>query len=72
PVGSVFTQAGKDQYFCLPAGSALSVPAVQEAVNPPVCPNICALTATSCAERNLVLCSTTCSCLPVGAKCPTH
>ncbi len=72
PVGSVFTEAGASQFFCLPAGSALSVPAVQASVNPPECPGQCLLAATTCAERNLVFCSTTCSCLAVGAKCPTH
>jgi formylglycine-generating enzyme required for sulfatase activity len=72
PVGSVFTEAGPEQFFCLPAGSALSAPVVQANVNPPDCPGACNLLATTCAERNLVFCETTCSCLPVGSKCPTH
>ena len=72
PVGSVFTEAGKDQYFCLPALSAVTAPVQQVSVSPPVCPGICTLSATTCTERNQVLCSTTCSCLSVGVKCPTH
>ncbi len=72
PVGSVFTEVGADQYFCLPALSAVVPPAQQARVNPPVCPGQCLLTAATCTSRNLVLCSTTCSCLSVGVKCPTH
>jgi len=72
PVGSVFTEAGKDQFFCLPAGHALSAPLVQANVNPPDCPGACNLLPTTCAERNLNFCETTCACIPVGSKCPTH
>jgi hypothetical protein len=72
PVGNVFTEAGADQYFCLPAGSALIVPAEQKAINPPVCPNACNLSVELCSQRNLVFCSTNCTCLSVGVKCPTH
>jgi hypothetical protein len=72
PVGSVFTEAGSDQYFCLPGVSALSVNTEQKSVNPPDCPNACNLSVATCTQRNLVFCSTTCSCLGVGVKCPTH
>jgi len=72
PVGSVFTEAGSNQYFCLPGTSALSVPAEVKAINPPVCPNACNLSQELCAQRNLVFCSTNCTCLSVGVKCPTH
>ncbi len=72
PVGSVFTEAGADQYFCLPGASALSVPAVQQAVSPPVCPNACDLSDVLCAQRNLKFCSSNCTCVSVGLKCPTH
>ena len=72
PVGSVFTEVGSDQYFCLPGSNALSAPVVQKPVNPPECPNACNLSVGLCAQRNLVFCSTTCACLAVGVKCPTH
>ncbi len=72
PVGSVFTELGSNQYFCLPALSAVTVPAQQAKVNPPVCPGACTLSPATCTERNLVFCSTTCACISVGVKCPTH
>ncbi len=72
PVGTVFTEASVDHYYCLPEGSAVIVPVQEESVNPPVCPGACALSADTCSQRNLVFCSTTCSCLTVGLKCPTH
>ena len=72
PVGTIFTEDTTNHYVCLPGGSALSVPTESANVNPPVCPGVCQLTAETCSERNLVFCSTTCSCLSVGVKCPTH
>jgi formylglycine-generating enzyme required for sulfatase activity len=72
PVGSVFTEAGTNQYFCLPAEGAAPVPVQQANVNPPVCANTCNLLPTSCTERNLVFCANTCACISVGVKCPTH
>jgi formylglycine-generating enzyme required for sulfatase activity len=72
PVGTVFTEAGADQYFCLPGGSALTVPVQQAGIAPPVCPGACNLTQELCSQRNLVFCSNTCTCLSVGVKCPTH
>jgi hypothetical protein len=72
PVGSVFTEAGAGQYYCLPAASAVVSPATQARVNPPVCPGACTLNPATCTDRNLVFCSTTCACIAVGVKCPTH
>ena len=72
PVGSMFTEAGGGQFFCLPGSSARTVPPVIAAINPPDCPGMCNLSVELCAQRNLVFCSTTCACLSVGVKCPTH
>jgi hypothetical protein len=72
PVGTVFTEDRPEHYVCLPGGNALEVPAETASVNPPVCPNVCELNEDVCNERNLVFCSTTCACLAVGAKCPSH
>jgi formylglycine-generating enzyme required for sulfatase activity len=72
PVGTVFTEDGSKHYVCLPGGQALNVPEQVKSVNPPVCPNVCTLNENTCNERGLVFCSTTCACLSVGAKCPTH
>ncbi len=72
PVGTVFTETGSDQYYCLPAASAVIVPVQQAAVNPPVCPGACNLTTELCAQRNLVFCANNCTCMSVGLKCPTH
>ena len=70
PVGTTFTEIGDARYACLPAEVARIPPAVSQAVNPPVCGNLCELTVELCSIRNLVFCPTTCSCLAVGRKCP--
>jgi formylglycine-generating enzyme required for sulfatase activity len=72
PVGTVFTETGLGQYACLPADSVRTVPPQSKSINPPDCPNNCDLTIELCGARNLVFCSTTCACLSVGVKCPTH
>jgi formylglycine-generating enzyme required for sulfatase activity len=72
PVGTVFTETSSDAYACLPAESVRTAPSQTVPINPPDCPSICDLTAELCSLRNLVYCSTTCSCLSVGVKCPTH
>ena len=72
PVGAVFAEAAEGHFVCLPGNSALSVPVQTKSVNPPVCPNTCTLNADVCGQRNLNFCSTNCTCLPVGEKCPTH
>lgn len=70
PVGSSLTQTQSDVFSCLPAEFVQSAPAASEAVNPPVCGNLCDLTVELCSIRNLVFCPTTCTCLAVGRKCP--
>lgn len=70
PTGTVFTETLKDAYACLPGGRALPAPSLIEPINPPVCGNLCELTAEICSVRNLVFCPTTCACLAVGRKCP--
>jgi formylglycine-generating enzyme required for sulfatase activity len=72
PVGTVFTEDSPDHFVCLPGVNALAVPAQTAAINPPDCPGVCQLNEDACNERGLVFCSTTCSCLSVGVKCPTH
>jgi formylglycine-generating enzyme required for sulfatase activity len=72
PVGLVFTETGAGQYSCLPGSSAVAMPLVQAAINPPDCPGLCNLSIELCAQRNLVFCANTCACLSVGVKCPTH
>jgi len=72
PPGAVFTKTGPGTYACFPAGSVGHVATQSTSVAPPVCPNLCSLTADICAARNLVFCSTTCSCISVGVNCPTH
>ena len=72
PVGSVFTETGADQYYCLPGASALIVPVQTKSINPPVCPGQCLLSPATCTQRNQNFCLTTCSCMSVGVKCPTH
>jgi formylglycine-generating enzyme required for sulfatase activity len=72
PPGAVFTRTGASAYACFPAGSVSHVEAQNKTVAPPVCLNICSLTADICSARNLVFCPNTCSCLSVGVKCPTH
>lgn len=72
PVGTVFTQTQPNHYVCLPAEAVRTVPPQTRSINPPDCPNLCELTADLCSARNLVFCSTTCACLSVGVKCPTH
>jgi hypothetical protein len=72
PVGLVFTETGAGQYSCLPGSSAVAMPLVQAAINPPDCPGLCNLSVELCAQRNLVFCANTCACLSVGVKCPTH
>jgi formylglycine-generating enzyme required for sulfatase activity len=72
PPGTDFTKTAPGAYACFPAGSAGHVPIQSKGVNPPVCPNVCELTVDQCSVRNLVFCSTTCACLSVGVKCPTH
>ena len=70
PVGSTFTEIGDARHACLPAELVEVAPSVTEAINPPVCGNLCELTVELCSIRNLVFCPTTCSCLAVGRKCP--
>ncbi len=70
PVGWSFTEIGEAEYSCLPADLVKTPPGVSEAINPPVCGNLCELTVELCSIRNLVFCPTTCSCLAVGRKCP--
>jgi formylglycine-generating enzyme required for sulfatase activity len=70
PVGATFTATATNTYACLPAEFVQAPPAVTQAVNPPVCGNLCELTVELCSIRNLVFCPTTCSCLAVGRKCP--
>ncbi len=72
PVGSVFTETGSGEYVCLPGSSAVSAPFQQASVSPPVCPGACLLNPATCTQRNQNFCGTTCSCLSVGVKCPTH
>jgi formylglycine-generating enzyme required for sulfatase activity len=72
PVGTVFTKIAPDRYACIPAGSIRDVPSQTQSIDPPVCPNLCALSDAACAIRNLVFCPTTCTCLAVGRKCPTQ
>ncbi len=72
PVGTILTQQSKSHYVCLPAANALSVPEQVAGINPPVCANACNLSVESCGVRNLVFCSTNCTCISVGLKCPTH
>ncbi|MFN2118960.1 MAG: formylglycine-generating enzyme family protein [Anaerolineales bacterium] len=72
PPGTVFTKTSPGIYTCFPDGSVSHVATQSEKVAPPVCPNICSLTEDICSARNLVFCSTMCSCLSVGVKCPTH
>lgn len=83
PVGTVFTRvgaqyiapaapAGSGQYFCLPGGSSLEEPQQTAGINPPVCPGACELSEETCSQRNLKFCSTLCTCISVGLKCPTH
>jgi hypothetical protein len=72
PVGKVFTEDTQGHFVCLPGGSALNVPTQIESVNPPVCPSTCSLSEDICSQRSLVFCSTLCTCISVGVKCPTH
>jgi hypothetical protein len=72
PVGTVLTETTKQRFVCMPAESVQTVPPQTASINPPDCPNSCDLTVELCSLRNLVFCSTTCSCLAVGVKCPTH
>lgn len=72
PAGMTFTETSADRYACLPAETVRHVPVQVRKIDPPVCPGACNLTAETCSVRNLVFCSTTCSCLSVGVKCPTH
>ncbi len=70
PVGWSFSEIREKEYSCLPAGLVKMPPGVSEAINPPVCGDLCELTVELCSIRNLVFCPTTCSCLAVGRKCP--
>ncbi|MFH1186062.1 MAG: SUMF1/EgtB/PvdO family nonheme iron enzyme [Chloroflexota bacterium] len=70
PVGTVFTEALKDTYACLPAEAARNAPQLTQPIDAPVCGNVCDLTVELCGVRNLVFCPTTCACLAVGRKCP--
>ena len=70
PAGTIFTETERDKYACLPADVAREPPQLTEAINPPVCGNVCDLTVELCSIRNLVFCPTTCACLAVGRKCP--
>ena len=72
PPGTVFTRTSPGAYVCFPAGSVGHVAPQSASVNPPVCPNLCDVTVDQCNARNLVFCETTCACLSVGVKCPTH
>ncbi|MCL4530507.1 MAG: formylglycine-generating enzyme family protein [Chloroflexi bacterium] len=72
PVGTVQTEDTKGHFVCLPSGSALNVPAQSASVNPPVCAVACSLDDNICSQKNLVFCSTLCTCISVGVKCPTH
>jgi formylglycine-generating enzyme required for sulfatase activity len=72
PVGLIFTETVSDHFACLPAASVRTVPPRAVQVNPPVCPGACDMSQVICAQRNLVYCPTTCACLSVGVKCPTH
>ncbi len=71
PVGMIFTEIASDQYACLPVESVQVVPPQAKSINPPVCPGLCNLSIELCGQRNLEFCSTNCSCLSVGVKCPT-
>jgi sulfatase modifying factor 1 len=70
PVGTVFTETGRDRFACLPPEIARAGPEISKPIDPPVCGNLCELTVELCSVRNLVFCPTTCSCLAVGRKCP--
>jgi hypothetical protein len=70
PPGTVFTKTAPGSFACFPSGSVGHVATQTEAVDPPVCPNICELSVEACGVRNLVFCQTNCSCLSVGVKCP--
>ena len=70
PVGTVFTETANRTYACLLAEAVWQSPEISEAINPPVCGNVCDLTVELCSVRNLVFCPTNCSCLAVGRKCP--
>ncbi len=72
PVGTVQVEDTKGHYVCLPGGNALNVPTQLVSVNPPVCANTCNLSDEICSQRNLVFCSTLCTCVSVGVKCPTR
>jgi formylglycine-generating enzyme required for sulfatase activity len=71
PAGTVYTQDAVGHSVCLPGESALNVPQQVKGVNPPVCAgNTCTQNQDTCSQRNLVFCSTLCTCLSVGIKCP--
>jgi formylglycine-generating enzyme required for sulfatase activity len=71
PVGTVYAQDTLGHSVCLPGGSALNVPQQVKSVNPPVCGGYtCSQNQDTCSQRNLVFCSTLCTCLSVGIKCP--
>lgn len=70
PVGLIFTETDANRFACLPSEAVRTPPQTTEAINPPVCGNLCELTVELCSVRNLVFCPTTCSCLAVGRKCP--
>ena len=72
PVGSAFADIGSGRYFCLPGSGAVSAPQVLQPINPPTCANTCNQSTELCAQKNLVFCSTMCTCISVGVKCPTH
>ena len=72
PPGTDFTRTAPGAYACFPGGSAGHVPSQSKSINPPICPNACQLSVDQCSVRNLVFCPTTCACLSVGVKCPTH
>ncbi len=71
PVGTIMTEQADTHFVCLPAENALAVPEHVVGINPPVCANACNLSPESCSVRNLIFCSTNCTCLSAGIKCPT-
>lgn len=70
PVGELHTTLGDGTSRCLPSAVVAPPPRASAKVAPPVCPGLCSLSAEICALDSLVFCRSTCSCLPIGRKCP--
>lgn len=78
PPGTSFTEDKSNHHVCLPDSIPNNVAQVSAAIDPTKACTIqginstCKLNTIICAQSFDTFCSTFCTCLPTGFKCPTH